>query len=362
VRCILCGFLCTLALFFTLRGLGATDSGEISFFADETEVFFREGCIVKRYDGNVTVAYKDMILTADKAVYYETEKKVELVGNVCVRDTSKTIEADSITYLVEEKKVVANGHVLIQRKGQRLSSDRAVYLKVGNQIIASGGVQLIDPTEQITVTGGQAEYDLETKVAVITDHPKLIKGEMKRGKNIIVTARQLEFHSEDKKVIASQDVHINKERMNAICGQMTYLQAEERLILQNTPEVIGLRSGAAEEILKGDTIEIAIKDGQVNEVIVIGEATGKTVGVDGGEVSQVSGQKVSLQFKDEELQRIAVEGNATSIYRFFRAEDSQREINEVSGDTVQFFFRDGELYRVLVTGRAMGIYSSSSMF
>ncbi len=143
---------------------------------------------------------------------------------------------------------------------------------------------------------------------------------------------------------------------------MIYLQAEERLILQNTPEVIGLRSGAAEEILKGDTIEIAIKDGQVNEVIVIGKATGKTVGVDGGEVSEVSGQKVSLQFKDEELQRITVQGNATSIYRFFRAEDSEREINEVSGDTVQFFFREGELYRVLVTGGAMGIYSSSSKF
>ncbi len=362
MRYILCGALWTLALLLTLPALWAGENREVSFFADQTEVFFQNGALVKKYTGNVTATCEDVTATADRAIYYEIEGKIELVGSVCVRDTSKSIEADSITYWVEEKKVTASGRVLVQREEQRLSSDRAVYLKAENRIIALGNVQLVDPPEQITVTGGQAEYNLETKVVVITDRPKFVKTEKQADESLIITARQLELHSEEKRVIASQDVHLNKKRINAVCGQMTYLQAEEKLILQNTPEVVQLRPEGAEETLKGDTIEIALKDGLVSEVTVTGEARGRTVEAEGEEVSQISGQKISLEFKDEELQRITVGGNATSVYHFFRPEDSQREINEVSGDTVQFFFREGELYRVLVTGGAMGIYSSSTKF
>ena len=360
MRYILFGVLCILVLFFTLPTLWAKEKREVSFFADQTEVSFQDEVLIKKYTGDVTAICEDMTLSAEKAVYYKTEEKIELVGNVCVSDTSKSIEADSITYWVEDKRATASGRVLVQRKGQRLNSDRAVYLKVENRIIALGNVRLVNLPEQITVTGGQAEYNLETEVGMITDHPRFVKTGNQEDENLIVTAHQMELHSKEKRVIATQDVHLNKKRMTAICGKMTYLQPEEKLVLQKNPEVVQLQPEGAEQTLKGDTIEIALKEGVINEVTVTGEATGKTVEKDGEEVSQISGQKISLKFQDEELQRIVVEGNATSIYYLFKPEDSQREINEASGDRVEFFFREGEFCRVLVSGGAVGTYSSAS--
>ncbi len=337
----LCGVLCILVLLSTLPTLWAEEKREVSFFADQTEVSFQDGILIKKYTGDVTATCEDMTLSAEKAVYYKTEEKIELVGNVCVSDTSKSIEADYITYWVEERKAVASGRVLVQRKGQRLNSDRAVYLEVENRIIALGNVRLVDLPEQITVTGGQAEYNLETEVAVITDHPRFVKIENQEDENLIVTARQMELRSKEKRVIATQDVQLNKKRITAVCGQMIHLQPKEKLILQNNPQVVQLQPEGAEQTLKGDTIEITLKEGVINEVTVTGEATGKTVEKDGEEVSQISGQQISLKFEDEQLQRIVVEGNATSVYYLFQPEDSQREINEASGDTVEFFFREG---------------------
>jgi lipopolysaccharide assembly outer membrane protein LptD (OstA) len=362
VRYRLCGVLCILVLFFTLPTLWAEEKREVSFFADQTEVSFQNGILIKKYTGNVTATCEDMTLSAEKAVYYKIEEKIELVGNVCVSDTSKSIEADSITYWVEERKATAIGRVLVQRKGQRLNSDRAVYLEIENRIIALGNVRLVDLPEQITVTGGRAEYNLETEVSVITDHPRFVKTEKQEDENLIVTARQMELRNKEKRVIATQDVQLNKKRTIAVCGQMIYLQPEEKLILQDNPQVVQLQPEGAEQTLKGDTIEIALKERVINEVTVTGEATGRTVEKDGEEVSQISGQQISLKFEDEQLQRIVVEGNATSVYYLFKPEDSQREINEASGDRVEFFFREGEFYRVLVTGGAVGTYSSASNF
>ncbi|MCK4590445.1 MAG: LPS export ABC transporter periplasmic protein LptC, partial [Candidatus Latescibacteria bacterium] len=229
MRYILCGVLWILALLFTLPTLWAEEKREVSFFADQTEVSFQDGILIKKYTGNVTALCEDMTLSAKRAVYYKTEEKIELVGSVCVKDTLKSIEADSITYWVEERKATASGRVLVQRKGQRLNSDRAVYLKVENRIIALGNVRLVDLPEQITVTGDRAEYNLETEVAVISDHPRFVKIEKQEDENLIVTARQMELHSKEKKVIATQDVHLNKKRITAVCGQMIYLQPEEKL-------------------------------------------------------------------------------------------------------------------------------------
>ncbi len=105
--------------------------------------------------------------------------------------------------------------------------------------------------------------------------------------------------------------------------------------------------------LRGDSVAVWFTEGNLDSLEVYGPGDGKYQGKDDG-VSQVSGDKKTLWFKNNELVKMIIVGNAFCHY-VARGEEDVNRVN-FSGDTLVLDFAKGELSQIDVVGQVKGVY------
>ena len=331
----------------------------ILFSADRTEVSLTKEGVIKRYFGNIVATYKNITLNAERASYYGARQRVEFAGNASIKDLSAEARADSIVYLIDEETAIAEGNIVAEDDRYRIEADRLTYYRNIERMSAEGDVRLTDLKTGTTVKGQHAEYALKAKKAVVTRAPVLIKEMESKEDKLIITAKQIELDGRNDEAVALKDVCITKGRVTAVAEEVIYREQESRLLLRNGPKIFTTTASngtSTHNVLEGEQIEMVMESGRVKKVIASGSARGRSVEEDSSNVSELGGQRITIEIEGEELQRMLVEGNATSIHYSIKNDGRDVEMNEVSGDRIGLFFKDGKIHRVLVEGGAMGTY------
>lgn len=88
-------------------------------------------------------------MTADSAVRYDLERRVEMFGTVRYRDTIRTLESDQLDFFEDEDRMVATGDVLLTRlaSGSTLRGPQVTFLRavsgIAERTTATGRPHLI---------------------------------------------------------------------------------------------------------------------------------------------------------------------------------------------------------------------------
>ncbi|MCP4229662.1 MAG: hypothetical protein GY771_05895 [bacterium] len=387
--------------------------------ADETEgSFSAEGKTIHAI-GNVVITHGKTTITCKEAWSFEAEKLATLKGNVKVVDTEKdyVLTSDYAEYHRDTEVAVASkGPVLTLKRDEDvvITSDIMRMNMKTEEGEAAGNCEVT--TEDVTAVGDTLRYFGGDDERIILDgSPVVWQGDSRLAGRLITMylegediervlvegdAHLVYFAKDEKSEEESEEV-VNEDELNAKLDQeLGLIEVEEGGVgfeidggstdeADDSVESIGIpddtdiitfseieESDAEPEVVLsgeddeesvngkvealGDTIDAFFIEGEIDNVIVEGDARGiyspyDEFGALTGEEMDCSGDTITLSFRDGNARKILVEGEAVGVYNPGGTE-GRAGLTRSEGDTISVYIRDNEVRRMVVFGSAHGSY------
>jgi len=271
--------------------------------ADSMEVITEEGR-VSYLRGNVTLTHGNTVITGETGIVYEKEERAILKGGVKIVDDSTEIFAESATYYKNESKAVLKDNVAVKTPNETIFADSMVYFRISEKTYGFGNIRILNKEEDLLIEGEEGYYDLKNEYGRLYKKPVLkLKGE----EEIEVRSGCMELFQNLSKVVATHNVSIKTERMDARCDSLVYFIKDETASLLGNPIM-----SEKENSIEGEVITIYFTDEEVKEALVCGSAYGEYKLEDG--INRTYGDTIRIEFKESKMHLISVEGNARGEY------------------------------------------------
>ena len=284
-------------------------------------------------------------MTCDRALQFQGESRTEFLGSVEIREGKKWLRADRVVHYEDRRIQVATGNVVLGDPTSELSAQEVTYLQDDNLAIAEREVLITNFENRVRLTCGRAEYNREQEYARATLSPVMVEFDSLQTETLRITANLIEFFDGGERVKATGDVEINRKNTRATCGVAEYFRQENRLELRDGPV-----AWQGKNRMQGNLIDLFFEERQLVRVHVVDSAlmTSEVDSLEEGQrINSLSGGEITVSLVDEEIEKVIVEGTATSVYHL--VEDGKlKGQNRVQGDRITLGWVDKELQRVMI--------------
>jgi len=313
-----------------------------------------------------------------------TDEILELSENVRLSHGNTKLNAERVIYNRIKGLLQLTGSVTIVRNSTTFMADEVTYQEANQIMVGSGKVMLKDSVEAMTLMGGKVEYSQDPHQAIATVKPKMKWGQAKG--DITITGDYLEYHFTEfntlLKAFAKGSVvfHDVREEISISSDSLEYFKPTETARFNGSPEFIKLaETPQANIVVKGETMiynfdkrsaevfdSVSIVRGLVGGKCdtLIFDNSKKQVDLLGDPVvqnsdSQLRGQRIVLEFKEDTIMNALVHGHASGSYTVQKT--NERYYSTISGDNVIVKF-DGETVKELtVLGEALSTYEIATV-
>jgi lipopolysaccharide export system protein LptA len=321
--------------------------------ADSLRGLEENGVAIIEALGNVKFAQDSATLTCDRARTIQAESRTEFIGNVMMHDGPKWLRADRVIAYEDRKIQEAIGQVALGDQSSQMTAAFVRYYQLTDLAIAEEEVAITNSERRVMITCGKAEYQREKEYSKATINPVLIEFDSLQNENMRITGEVIELFEGGARAKATGKVQITKQKTRATCEEAEYFREDGRLELRVSPIAWQER-----DELRGELIELLISNQKLSHVKVTGKATmtspADTAQTDSSlsskRLNSLSGGKMTLQFQDEQIERVLVEDAATSVYHVME-EGVDKGTNEVQGDRITLFLSNKELQRILIASK-----------
>ncbi|MEE8341739.1 MAG: putative LPS assembly protein LptD, partial [Candidatus Neomarinimicrobiota bacterium] len=292
--------------------------------ADVLENVIQNGTSVQILTGDVIFKKGELILSCDNAHYTESTGQGFLIGNAKAIKDSITITADTLNFISPDDKLVALGNAHVWDNDFNLTSKSIIYFTKLDSGNAIGNAQLLQKNQEI--------------LADTLDYSKPV------GK-------------ESANYTAIGNVTITSADRIITCGKVFYDFESEIAQLTDEPKIT-----SDEEVLSGDEILATFKDEELQYLFIPSNAKAFSIyqnEIIGEYRDDMTGEILKAYFIEGQLDSMRLEGMATTLYHVF-SDSLYQGVNVTSGDTISLQFINQELQQIYITGGARGIYTPDS--
>ena len=334
--------------------LAQTEPGKLRLeHADSLRGLEENGVSIIEALGHVKFVQDSATLTCDRARTIQSQSRTEFIGNVMMHDGPKWLRAERVIAYEDRKIQEAIGQVALGDQTSQMTARFVRYFQLTDIAIAEDEVAITNSARRILLTCGKAEYYRAQEYSKTTVSPVLIELDSLQNENMRITGEVIELFEGGARAKVTGKVEITQKKTRAHCEEAEYFRAEGRLELRLEPVAWQER-----DELRGELIELFITNQKLAQVKVTGKATmtspADTAQTDSSmsskRLNSLSGGKMSLQFKDEQVERVLVEDAATSTYHVIEA-GVDKGTNEVQGDIITLFLSNKELQRILIASK-----------
>ncbi|GEM_PF-789330 len=323
--------------------------------ADSLKSVSYEDQVVQEVWGNVYLRQGEAYLRCDLARWWKQSDRVIMLGNVKIYDGKHTLRGDSVEYDGKTHREIASGNVFFQTKKRTINTKRLTYLRDEEKVFADGDVVITDFVEHAVLKGEKALYDRSSDYGWIEGNPELVKIDTTSDQRMIVRGMRIEAWGKEQRIVISDSVKITKGDLDAESQTAVYFSENDSLILADKPVVVQQAYR-----MRGDTIFVNFMNLNFNRGLIKGEAD-ISWEEDSTFVNKLNGKMITIVAHQDTIQRLIVEGQASSIYHVFDEEQIYQGVNSVKGDRIVLTFnkdRSVENVDVLSTpGLSSGVYT-----
>jgi lipopolysaccharide export system protein LptA len=294
--------------------------------------------------GNVKLVQGKAYIICDMAHWWENEGRTETYGNVSIYDGKRTLTADEVHYDGQSRVETAVGHVLLESGSRRLKADKMVYSQNTEEASAFGRVVLSDFVEEAVLKGDRAFYDRATDYGRVEGKPQLSKIDSVSGEEIIVRGLKMEAWGQEQRTLVSDSVSIEKGDLKALCNRAEYFSEKQILVLNGKPVV-----WKQDQEMCGDQIDIRLDETRFTGGIIQGSA--RVVSTDSVYQDVLEGKMIRIEAVRDTIEKVIVEGQASSVYHIFDEESNEQGTNTTTGDKIVLDFEGDRLKKVSVESR-----------
>ena len=289
--------------------------------ADLLENIVNNGTAVQVLTGNVVFEKGDLILSCEKANYTQRTGQGYLIGNAKAEQDSNYITADTLHFDSPNDLLIATGNAHAWDNKYDITAKSIIYYTEIDSGMARGNANLRQNNQEI-----------------IADELIYSNPVKKEGANYT----------------AIGNVSINSDDRIITCGLAKYDIESEIAQLTESPKV-----NSDEEIISGDTLVAHFNEEVLQYLFIPSNAKAYSIHKNetlGEYRDDMTGNLLKAYFVDGMLDSMRIEGMATTLYHVFN-DSIYQGINTTSGDTITLQFDNQELQKIYIAGGARGTYA-----
>lgn len=298
--------------------------------------------------GNAKYRSTDEYGEADSIRYDQKTEIVRLMGDALFVDKEgNEVEGDVIEYNKKSEELQVVGRSVFSKPPYIIVAEVLDYSKETGLAIADGAVVWQDTASKYTIYADHVRYrEKESHLKAYNDIGKpLLESRMNdtdtlhvSGDTLIAYEQILAEADTQKVLLAFASVEIlMQDDVQAVADSMAYIESEGLLSLYQNPIMWSDSSQ-----FSGDTIDIKLIDDEVEEMNIGGNAVILST-EDLVFFNQIAGTEADTYFREKEVERLDVRGEAKSVYYLLDKVDAYIGANQTSCDRIIFLFENKEL-------------------
>jgi lipopolysaccharide export system protein LptA len=306
--------------------------------------------------GNVTVIRDTVTLTAPRGMYDGAKRQSFGYDGVRMWNRRVLLSAKSGDYLVDKRIAHFRDSVKVVDSTTIVTGNELTYYEGEHKSVVVGDVKVVNTRDNSTMLGGWLEHLDDKKYSKMLQAPKFVQIDTSTtGKvdTLVIISRQMEsFQDTTRRFVGTDSVQIVRGELSGRCQWGIYYPDNDVVELRKEPVV-----WYEESQITGDSIRIEVKKRRLDRVLVYGNAfaASQSDSVHVNRFDQMTGQKMTLCFLNDKLERIDAVGTAVSLY-FLYDRGEPNGMNRASGDSVLVFAQGGRAETVKVQGGTEGEY------
>lgn len=289
------------------------------------------------WEGNVDVTHGDARLQCDRATSLSAKEELLLDGKVRISDRQSRLRALRASYSWASRKFTARGQVRWEREGAVLSGNRLEYDRGSERTVATGDPMLTLGPRWLgapdSLNGEPLEVRADTLFTEIGEdqtryvargNAHLVLGDLEGWGERAIFDREsgeLVLEGTPRATRGKAEIEGHRLRMRLVDGTVASLDAigaghfrqplEGPRHSQNEPDLF--------DEVQGDSLHLSLDAGRADFVDAIGSAqTSHYPEGEAGEMNRVNGESLHLEFLDERIRSVEVEGAVAGQYVFPR--------------------------------------------
>lgn len=327
-------------------------TSRVGYFYPESRSFF--------FSGKVKYKKEDLSMTTDTLQYIYAKQTTYFYGptNILKDKTKMYCERGWYNVETEEGSLIKNAEII--QESRIIRGDTLLYQPLLGQSIGKGHVYFKDTTEAMEFYGDYALNSDKEHFSFLTGHALAVK--IQKKDTIYIHADTL-FNQNDTlgKSLYTKGyykVKVYNTSIQAMCDSVHFDQKNGLLEMYEEPIVW---SQNAE--LKGEKMIVYLTDSLIDKVHIIENATALMEIDSGSYYNQIAGKEIMAYFKDNELIRSDVNGNAKTI--FYPEEEKKSDstivikrlgMNRLYASDLRIYLDSGEIAGITYFDKPDGVF------
>jgi len=276
-------------------------TSRVGYFHPNSKNFF--------FSQNVDYRGLDLSMQTDTLRYSYSQRKTYFYGPTDIQTKEATMYCESGWYNTESRQGSLYTNAWISRELDYISGDTLMYLPDIGVSIGIGNVYYMDSTQNLSFNGDYAFNSDSLNYTYVTGHALATK--QMSNDTIYVHADTLYNTKVDSTSVlkAFRHAKLFSSKVQCSSDSMTYSSETNKIELHSTPIL-----WAKEAELKGDFIEIYINDSVIDKANIYGNSSILMEIEPSLYYNQIAGKNIEAYFKDNDLYRADVLGNAITIF------------------------------------------------
>lgn len=318
----------------TVRG-DKTLTSRIGYYRDDLKEF--------SFFENVEVLSPKYQMFTDTLFYNTQIEKMWFEGPTTIINKENILEGTHGYYLVDEDFVFLDQRPFMHNETQQMRSDSIQYDRNIGLAKAFGQVDMIDTAYKVVMRGDYMELWEHRNFSYATDSAYAVYYDQD---SLFIHGDTLFFHfkkdqEEIEKLIARRNVRFYKSDMQGKCDTLTYLMADSTIRMRVAPIL-----WTDDSQLSGTDIDIKTNGKSIDWVLQRGNAF--IISQDSIEgFNQIKGQDITSRFRDGNIHRVNVDGDAAETLYWIRDDDGALIGIDISKSATMVIEMDGNSISVI---------------
>ncbi|MCB9367882.1 MAG: hypothetical protein H6507_02035 [Calditrichaeota bacterium] len=311
---------------------------------------------MQELDGDVYIVKDSLEINCDRALYFPDSGKLIFRENVMFQDGERLMFANEVRYDDWTEELEAKGDIRIYQDSITIYCNRAVYReRLGNGYLYDRVRVKYDP-RGVTLTGEIGYFNHRDKSAWVTRDPVLTRRDSVGIVDTKIKGDTITYNETLGEATSRHHVSIERDSLNAFGDLLVFYP--DSLFAELTGEPLAL-SGA--DSISGDSMRLFFKEEELERVEVHGDAVASSPAdtLPASPRQILTGKLMTLWIEQSTLSRALVEENATATY-YVRDKQEAEGLNTTSGDRLLISFDNHRISRIRVEGGTEGKYTPES--
>ena len=303
------------------------------YYTDWKEAFFRDSVVL------VNPRY---IMNTD-TMMYNTETEISyFYGPTIITSDENFIYCENGWYDTRNDKSQFKENAYILTEEQKLRGDSLYYDRQLNYGEAYYNVSLTDTVQDMIILGEYGEFRKNDGYAFVTDSAVAILIDINDSLFLHSDTLWLNFDSAQniEYLLGYYKTKFYRKDLQGMCDSLVYDFADSTIFLYKSPVL-----WSEENQLTADSVRIALSNNQIDTLALINSAF--IISIDDtismSTFNQIKGKIMTGYFRDNEMEKVKIFGNAESIFYVREETGGLLGINKTSSNDMNIYLSDNEV-------------------